>query len=266
MKKYFAIFKIRFIANLQYRAAAFAGIATQFAWGFLSVFLYKAFYETAPQNFPMSFHAAVSYIWIQQAFIAFFAMWIFESEINESIIKGSVAYQMVRPIRIYNLWFVRTVSLRLARGLLRCFPILFTAFLLPAPYALVLPDMFIFFIFLFSLILGLLTASAFIVLIYVLCFFTISPKGLQMLFISATEILIGQVIPFPFFPDKLRRVLEVLPFTGIQNIPLRIFSGDIHGNNVYFKIGLQIFWLVVLILCGKIISSYAEKKLIVQGG
>lgn len=234
--------------------------------GFLSVFLYKAFYESSPQNFPMSFHAAVSYIWIQQAFLAFFAMWTFESEINESIIKGSVAYQMVRPLRIYNLWFVRTVSVRLARGVLRCFPVLFTAFLLPAPYSLVLPDMLTFLIFLFSLILGLLTASAFTALIYVLCFFTISPRGLQMFFISTTELLIGQVIPFPFFPDTLRTVLEVLPFTGIQNIPLRIFSGDINGNSVYFKIGLQVFWLAVLIMCGKIIASYAEKKLIVQGG
>ena len=32
MKKYLSFFRIRFIAGLQYRAAAWAGIATQFAW------------------------------------------------------------------------------------------------------------------------------------------------------------------------------------------------------------------------------------------
>lgn len=266
MKKYFAFFKIRFIANLQYRAAAFAGISTQFAWGFLTVFLFKAFYETSPQNFPMSFSATVSYIWIQQAFLAFFALWGFEPEVNDAIVKGSAAYLMVRPVSIYNLWFVRTLSMRLARGLLRCFPILITALLLPLPYSLVLPNLFTFSLFLFSLILGLFTATAFIVLIYILSFFTISPRGLQMLFISVSEILAGQVIPIPFFPDKIRAVIEVLPFTGIQNIPLRIFGGDIKGVYVYYKIALQLFWLIVLILCGKIISKVAEKKLVVQGG
>lgn len=86
-----------------------------------------------------------------------------------------------------------------------------------------------------------------------------------MLFISTTEILLGQVIPIPFFPDKLKIILEYSPFTGVQNIPLRIFSGDINGTDLFLKLVVQIFWLVILILIGKLIASFAEKKLIVQG-
>ncbi|EMB35142.1 hypothetical protein HMPREF9721_01903 [Treponema denticola ATCC 35404] len=227
MKKYLSFFKIRFIANLQYRAAALAGISTQFAWGTLNIILFKAFYESSPENFPMGFSAFVSYIWMQQAFLAFFAMWTFESDITDSIVSGSIAYQMSKPINIYNLWFTRSVALRLARGLLRCFPVLIIASILPQPYRLIMPDLLTFFIFITSMILGLCTAAAFTCLIYVLCFFTVSPKGLQIVFFSASEMLMGQIIPIPFFPETIKKILEFSPFTGIQNIPLRIFSYDI---------------------------------------
>ena len=266
MKKYLSFFKIRFIANLQYRAAALAGISTQFAWGTLSIILFKAFYESSPENFPMGFSAFVSYIWMQQAFLAFFAMWSFESDITDSIVSGSIVYQMSKPINIYNLWFARSVALRLARGLLRCFPILIIASILPQPYRLMMPDFFTFFVFIASMILGLCTAAAFTCLIYVLCFFTVSPRGLQIVFLSTSEMLMGQIIPIPFFPEAIKKVLEFSPFTGIQNIPLRIFSYDILPADAGRKIILQVFWLFVLFALGKIISKVAEKKLVVQGG
>ncbi|MGB4658505.1 MAG: hypothetical protein WBI07_04945, partial [Mobilitalea sp.] len=71
-KKYYSYFRMRFIAGLQYRAAALAGIATQFAWGFLTILMYKAFYEVNPEAFPMKFEALSSYIWLQQAFLAMY--------------------------------------------------------------------------------------------------------------------------------------------------------------------------------------------------
>ena len=45
VKKYLSFFRLRFCMGLQYRAAALAGIATQFVWGFLEIMVYRAFYE-----------------------------------------------------------------------------------------------------------------------------------------------------------------------------------------------------------------------------
>lgn len=39
MKKYLSFFRIRFLCGLQYRAAALAGVVTQFAWGGMNVLL-----------------------------------------------------------------------------------------------------------------------------------------------------------------------------------------------------------------------------------
>ena len=87
MKKYLAMFRIRFINSLQYRAAALAGLATQFAWGFMEIFAFSAFYRANPAAFPMEFSQTVSYIWMQQAFLTLFMMWYWESEISSALLK-----------------------------------------------------------------------------------------------------------------------------------------------------------------------------------
>lgn len=55
MNKYQALFRIRFTNSLQYRSAAFAGMVTQFVWGMLEIFVFRAFYQTDPAAFPMTF-------------------------------------------------------------------------------------------------------------------------------------------------------------------------------------------------------------------
>ena len=72
MSTYISLVKMRFINGVQYRAAAAAGIVTQFAFGFMFISLYLAFYRTNPSAFPMEISHVVSYIWIQQAFLALF--------------------------------------------------------------------------------------------------------------------------------------------------------------------------------------------------
>jgi ABC-2 type transport system permease protein len=85
MKAYKAMFRIRFINGLQYRAAALAGLSTQFAWGFMEILAFSAFYRANPGAFPMEFSHLVSYIWIQQAFLALFAVWGNDSNAVDTI-------------------------------------------------------------------------------------------------------------------------------------------------------------------------------------
>ena len=45
MKKYLSFFRMRFLMGLQYRAAAAAGVLTQFTWGFMELLVFRAFYK-----------------------------------------------------------------------------------------------------------------------------------------------------------------------------------------------------------------------------
>ena len=110
------------------------------------------------------------------------------------------------------MWFARSVATRLARAVLRCFPILIVAAFIPQPYGIDTPaSLPHFLLFVLSLILGLAVTVTFCLLVYVLAFFTISPQGLRIVFISCVEFFSGAVIPLPFFPDAVRSIMELLP-------------------------------------------------------
>lgn len=267
MIKYRALFRIRFIHTLQYRSAAIAGMVTQFVWGMMEILAFHAFYQTDPTAFPMRFQQTVSYVWMQQAFLSLFMLWFFENEIFESITSGSIAYELARPMDIYHRWFCQSIANRSAKAVLRCLPIFAIAFLLPAPYRLVLPPTITtLFLFILSLLLSLGVVVSVSQLIYISTFYTLSSIGVRVVVGAIGEFLAGGIVPLPFFPQPFRQIAEVLPFAAMQNVPLRIYSGDLQGTDVFRSLLLQIFWLIVLFAFGKWWLKKSLKRVVVQGG
>lgn len=267
MKKYASFFRVRFLMGLQYRAAALAGVATQFAWGFLEIAAYHAFYTEQPEKFPMSFSELGCYIWLQQAFLALFMVWMLENEIFEKITDGGVAYELCRPVSLYAMWFARSVANRLSRAVLRCLPILLVAFCLPEPYGIRLPERpSTLLLFLLSMGLSLLAVVAFCMIIYMLTFFTMSAMGIRILFASFVELFAGAIVPFPFLPDPVRRVFELLPFGSMQNVPLRVYSGNLAGGELTRALLLQVFWVTVMIAGGLLLSQKGVRRTVLNGG
>ena len=267
MKKYISFFRIRLIAGLQYRAAAWAGIFTQAIWGLMLILMYRAFYESGSEAFPMEFDALSTYIWLQEAMLTLFAAWAFDNDIFESITSGAVAYELCRPCSVYGMWFVKNMAMRIARVALRCLPILVVAAVLPAPYGLMLPVSFgAGTLFLVSLILGFLVSISFVMLVYISTFYTLSSSGVRILGASVVEFLSGAVIPLPFFPEKLQRVLNLLPFASMQNTPLLIYTGHLAMEEALEAVGLQLAWLAILGGFGLVLIRRALKKVVIQGG
>ncbi len=266
-QEYSTFFRMRFIAGLQYRAAALAGVATQFVWGILELQMYKAFYKENAAAFPMSMEALSTYIWLQQSLLALFMTWFLENDIFQSITDGQIAYELCRPADLYNMWFFRSMANRLSKAVLRCMPILVFAVFLPAPYGMRLPaDIRAGIWFVITAFLGFITVIAFCMLIYISTFYTYSPMGIRLVAVALVDVLAGNVIPIPFLPEGVRQVVELLPFASMGNIPFRVYASDITGIEIYYKAGLQLFWAVALILLGKRIIAAALKRVVVQGG
>ncbi|HBN82695.1 MAG TPA: ABC transporter permease [Clostridiales bacterium] len=267
MKKYLSFFRIRFIYGLQYRAAAYAGVATQFAWGGMILLMFAAFYKNSANVFPMTFKELSSYIWLQQAFLALFMSWYFDNDIMSSIVNGNIAYELCRPIDLYLMWFLKNMAVRASRVVLRCAPILLVAFFLPEPFKMSLPNSLLEgALFLLSLVTGFIVLVAFSMLIYITMFYTISPVGIRVLAVSTLEFLTGAIIPLPFFPEGLKKVLLILPFGSMQNTPFLIYTGVLSGSEALQSIFLQVIWFLLLTFLGKRFMKHALAKTIVQGG
>lgn len=267
MRPYFAFFRIRFIHSLQYRVAALAGLMTQFAWGFMLLLSYQAFHQAGPAGFPMTLPELSAYVWLQQAFLALYMTWFFESDIMESLRGGQIAYDLARPVDLYWRWFCRAAANRLAKAVLRSAPILVVALLLPEPLRLPLPpgpaELLLF---LLSTLLGLGVVVACSMFVYISGFYTLSVMGIRILFMVVVDFLAGAILPLPFFPEGAQRVLQLLPFAAMQNLPLRLYSGNIAGAAAAQGIALQLFWLAALCWLGHRWMARSLDRVIVQGG
>jgi ABC-2 type transport system permease protein len=264
---YLSFFRVRFINGLQYRAAAWAGVATQFAWGAMNILMYRAFYQSGNTAFPMTFQELTSYLWLQQSLLTLTMAWYFDNDILNSISSGNIAYELCRPADIYSLWFIKNLAVRVSRAALRCLPILIVAAFLPEPYNISLPaSPEAGLMFLLSMILGTLVSVSINMLVYISAFYTISTLGVRAITSSLVLFLSGEVIPIPFFPEGLKNALYKLPFAAIQNTPFQIYNGHINGADVYTSILLQALWLIVLLAAGKLWTNKALKKTVVQGG
>ena len=272
LKPYLGLFRMRLVAGMQYRAAAWAGVATQFFWGAMQLLIFYAFYQSAGMNkadsgAPMSFSQLADFIWMRQAFLALVMLWSMDNELLELIAGGNVAYELARPLSLYAFWFARILAFRIARTLLRCFPIFIIAFLLPGSWGFHLPQSVAAFAFFVpSLIFATLLVTAVSMLTCYLTFITLSPVGARLAMGAAVEFLMGAVIPIPFMPPMLQRVCFFLPFRYIADFPFRVYSGSISGAEALSGLGLQIFWLLALIALGFWGFRSALKRLVIQGG
>lgn len=267
MSQYLVFFRMRLLTGLQYRAAAWAGIATQFAWGGMTLLMFWAFYQNGGNDFPMTFAQLSTYIWLQQAFLSLYMSWYYDNDIFQSITNGNVAVELCRPINLYNMWFVKNVAIRVSRVILRCLPILLFACILPQPFRLSPPSSLLVGVaVIISMILGLMVLVAFTMLIYIATFYTMSSAGIRMVATSVVEFLAGSIIPLPFFPDQIQTAMLLLPFSSIQNTPFQIYNGLLSGSDVVKGIILQAIWFVILLMFGKLLMKQAIKQVVIQGG
>jgi len=267
MKPYISLLRVRFLNGLQYRAAALGGLATQFFWGIMLVFIYKAFYGDAAGSGGFSYKDLVTFVWLQQAFLSFIFLYDWDSEMLDMITTGGISYELCRPVNLYQVWYVKLFSKRLSRGVLRFSPVIILGFLMPYPYNMSLPESPIsFLLFVITLFMGLILLVAISMLIYISIFKTMSPIGSVGIFSVIGEFFAGMTIPVPLMPPWIQRICMILPFRWTSDLPFRVYSGSIGTSEAIVGIAVQALWIAVLILAGAFIMKRVTRLSIVQGG
>lgn len=266
MRGYFKFFKTQIINGLQYKVAAIAGVSTQIFWGFLNVMVFIAFYSHTT-NVEISFTQLVSYVWLNQAFLALVYIRNTDDEVLKSIKNGTVAYELCRPYNLYNWWFVRGLSDRYAKVILRCLPIILLSFILPVPFKLSLPNSILsLLLFIITLIIGSILLNAILMIIQSIAFFTTEGKGISDIIFIIADLFAGMLFPLPLMPKIIQSIGTYLPFRLISDLPFRIYSGNFSTSYAINAIVLQLIWILILVIIGQIIMKIALKKVCIQGG
>jgi viologen exporter family transport system permease protein len=272
LRPYLAIVSVRFRMLLQYRAAAIAGLFTQVVFGMVLIMIYEAFYRSAPAAAqPMTFPQLASYVWLGQALLAMLP-WNLDAEVRAMVRSGAVAYELCRPIDLYGLWYARAVAQRTAPTILRAAPMAVVATLgLPllglgdwrlAPPASLAAGAG------FAVAIGcaLALGCAISSLINISLLWTVAADGIVIVTTTLVSSLSGMLVPLPLFPEWAQVTLRWLPFAGLVDLPLRIYTGHIAIGGLVPVLARQLGWTIALVVLGRWLIGRGMRRVVVQGG
>lgn len=263
MKPYVAITAARFREMLQYRAAAVAGVGTQVFWGLIRSAIFTAFYASVKGPQPMTLPEVITYVWLCQATLVL-QPWNVDPDIAMMIRTGNVAYELLRPLDLYSLWFGRSLAMRTAPAIVRAVPIFIISGLF---FGLSAPPSFASFAAWAASILGaILLASALTTLFTVFLLWTISGDGIYRLSYAIVYVLSGFILPLPLYPKWMQGVMNFLPFRGLADTPSRLYIGHMPPSEVFAVLGQQLTWTAVFVILGRLLLARATRKMVVQGG
>jgi ABC-2 type transport system permease protein len=272
MQAYSSLFFARFALLLQYRGAAFAGVATQLFWGLVKIMVLKAFFSHTSSAQPITFSEVIGYVWLGQAFIMALIPWSGDKDVQASIHSGAVGYDLLRPVDLYNFWFTRALAMRIAPLVLRALPILsITMLILPlvglTEWALAFPPSAAALVaFGLSFIGAILLSAALTMLLTVSMMWTISGEGVNTIVPTLVIIGSGLVVPLPLFPEWMKPLLHLLPFSGLFDQPLRLFTGNLPPPAIWGVLLHQGIWIAIMVGLGRFLVSRGIHKLVIQGG
>ena len=266
MRAYLSYFKSELMVGLQYRAAALAGLSTQFFWGIILSFIYMSFYSHASIE-DFSIRELMCYVWLNQAFFSLVLPNVKDNRIIEQIKNGCIAYELCRPYDLYWWWYLKLLSKRYSACLLRFLPVLIFACLLPNNYKLVGPiSINALILFIITLVLGTLISTGINMIIQSISFFTNEDKGISSIFYTTMALLSGIYIPLPLLPNILNTFNYLLPFRLISDLPYRLYSGSISVDSALINIIMQLAWCIILIIIGRLIMKKVLTVATIQGG
>ncbi len=260
---YAAVLRARFSMLMQYRAAALAGLGTQVFWGMIFMMVYEAFYASSTAAKPMGMEALIAYIWLNQAFLGMLP-WNVDKEIMAMVRTGSVANELLKPLDLYNLWFVRALAWRTAPTLLRSVPMLVIAWLflgLKLPPSVSSGVMFA-----LTMAGALILCCAMTMLLNISLLWTLSNQGLTRVAAAVITLFSGSLVPLVMLPDWAQSWLLAMPFAPMRDQPFRVYSGHIPVEQAWGVVCLQVGWAVLLVLFGRWVLGKGMRRLVVQGG
>lgn len=263
MKAYFFIAKIRIQTALAYRFNVISAILIQCLVMYAMSCFWIAAYGAAEAVSGVSRRDMLTYTIISVIMGNLLTMGV-QNRIADSVRKGSVAVDMLKPVNIYGIYLAEDIGDFLTAIFQKAIPLLVVGTIIfgfPAP-----ASSMHFVLFLLSFGIGYFINWILAALLG-LCAFKVlrlgplaNAKGFIM------KLLSGSIFPLWFFPASLRGVLEVLPFVNVYQLPLGIYIGQYTMREILFRTGLQLFWCVVLWLIFSVLQKKMTAAVLIQGG
>ncbi|MFF2845527.1 ABC transporter permease [Streptomyces sp. NPDC058001] len=249
-----------------YRIATVAGVFTNSVFGVILAYTYIALWDQRPGLGGYDQAEALTYVWLGQALHMVVAAMGggFEDELIERIRTGDVAIDLYRPADLQGWWLAgdagRAAFHLLGRGVL---PMLFGALL----FTLAIPtNPLTWLAFLVAVALGVLVSFAIRFLVALSAFWLMDGAGVAQIAWLAGIFFSGMLLPLNVFPGTLGEIARALPWSATLQVPADVFLGKHTGADLWATYGFQAAWAAGLLAAGRLVQSFATRRVVVQGG
>ncbi len=263
MSMYAEMIRIRFLMMLAYRTNYYSGIVIYSINIGAYYFLWTAIYGGAGEIQGFSVVQMTTYVAVAWMARAFYFNNI-DREIANEIKDGKVAVEMIRPYNYLGMKLMQGLGEGLFRLLFFSLPgMAIIVFLLPIRFSASIATWGLFFV---SLLFSFIVNTHINLLTGVMTFFLLNNIGLIRAKRVIIDLFSGLLLPISFFPLWAQSIMAYLPFQAISYIPSMIFTEGFVGTEIYYGMGLQAFWALILVVPVQLLWLLAKKQLVVQGG
>jgi ABC-2 type transport system permease protein len=248
---------------ITYRGTTLLSLLSGLVWVAVLFYLWRTVYVDQPRLGNFDWNQMRTYILVSYA-VSTLISFSSAARILSAVRTGDIAMELLRPVDYLLFQLAQTFGSALIEGLLGSIIALLLGFLLLgiAPPVSVLAAL----LFLISVGLGFLIKFLITFLVALLCFWTTNGLGLIWAQTAVISLFSGALIPLQLLPGWLRTAALAAPFQGIVYTPVMIYMGAIQGAALWWALGLQIVWVIVLWRLARLMWMPALRALDLQGG
>lgn len=182
----------------------------------------------------------------------------------QQVRSGAIDGDLLKPLDFHFHMLARSTGETLFRIIVMVLPALLLGYFL---FDLQLPATWrAGFSFVVALSLGFLVNFHLDFLLGVIGLATLEVHSIDWAFHATSRFFSGQYVPLWLFPGALGTVANILPFRSIFFTPLSIYTGVLSAGSITQAIGLQLLWLVILLILSRWLWEQIQLRIVSQGG
>lgn len=266
-RKLLALTRAGIMESLHYRLGTFVTLFANLIYLVLVYYLWKAIYASSGVDVVngMTFTDTMIYLILATSlfnFLEMFVVW----DMSRSIQSGKIILDLLKPLKFRTYTFWSYSGSHVVSFIMTFIPtfiivMIITKGAIPMGLNLVY--------FLISTLFALIVNFKIEMIVATICLYTESTWGINIVKETIVLLLSGASIPLAFFPEKLRAVVDFMPFRAVYDIPLTILlekNGADTLQGLLPMFGFQLIWIVILTAAGSLFWNYSVKKITVNGG
>jgi ABC-2 type transport system permease protein len=255
--------RVGFTNMLAYRLRYYTGVVTYFIYVSVYYFIWKAVYSQGGTLAGFSLRQMITYVavgWIARSF--YFNN--IDQDMYYDVVEGKLAMELIKPANVQWMRISSAWGESLFRLLMLTPP---AAALIAIVFPLQPPASGVHFaLFCLSVALSFFIVATMNFAVGTFALRLKSILGLLRAKFLLFDLLSGLLIPITLFPPAAQKVLGWLPFMHISYSPLLIYLGKVHGSEIAKILGVQAFWIVVLLVIGDVWWRASSRTITIHGG